>query len=184
MFSDPILPVTAGLIDTPMGRMLALVDAAGALVGLDFERDDGGPTAGQRQLRRRGLEAAPAGPDSPGLARVRAQLDEYFAGRRRAFDLVLAPLGTPFQHRVWAALCAIPGGVTLSYRDLALRLGEPRAIRAVGTANGANPIAVVVPCHRLIGSDGSLTGYAGGLHRKAALLELEGARPPSLSLAG
>lgn len=104
------------------------------------------------------------------------QLQEYFAGGRRAFDLPLAPPGTEFQHRVWDALCRIPYGETRSYREQAEALGNLKAIRAVARANGANPIAVVVPCHRVIGSDGSLTGYAGGLDRKARLLTLEGAR--------
>lgn len=181
IFADPIPPITAGRIDTPLGPMLALVDATGALVGLDFEGGDGTPTFSQRRVARQGLQTAPA--DAAALCPVVDQLGEYFAGRRRAFALPLAPFGTPFQRLVWAALCGIPCGTALTYRDMALRLDRPQAARAVGAANGANPISVVVPCHRLVGSDGTLTAYGGGLHRKAALLELEGARPPALSLA-
>lgn len=108
------------------------------------------------------------------LERARAQLTEYFAGARRRFDLPLAPAGTAFQRRVWAALREIPYGHTESYGELAARLGKPTAARAVGLANGRNPLPVVVPCHRVIGTDGSLTGYAGGLAIKRQLLELEG----------
>ncbi|RJG13457.1 methylated-DNA--[protein]-cysteine S-methyltransferase [Pseudomonas cavernicola] len=103
------------------------------------------------------------------------QLDEYFAGQRQQFQLRLAPAGTPFQREVWRALLEIPFGRTCSYADLAQRIARPKAVRAVGTANGANPIAVVIPCHRVIGSNGTLTGYAGGLERKQLLLQLEGA---------
>ncbi|TDF85498.1 methylated-DNA--[protein]-cysteine S-methyltransferase [Pseudomonas sp. H9] len=109
------------------------------------------------------------------LDTVARQLDEYFAGKREVFDLRLAPLGTPFQQEVWQALQRIPYGTTCSYRDLAENIGRPRAVRAVGTANGANPISIIVPCHRVIGSNGTLTGYAGGVERKQMLLELEGA---------
>jgi len=101
------------------------------------------------------------------------QLDDYFAGKRRDFDLPLAPAGTEFQLRVWAALREIPYGETWSYVELATRIGNPKACRAVGLANGRNPIAVIVPCHRVIGADGSLTGYGGGMERKRVLLDLE-----------
>jgi methylated-DNA-[protein]-cysteine S-methyltransferase len=101
------------------------------------------------------------------------QLEEYFAGERRDFDIPLQPAGTPFQQRVWAALCEIPYGETWSYLQLATRVGNPKACRAVGLANGRNPIAVVVPCHRVIGATGSLTGYGGGIDRKRLLLDLE-----------
>jgi methylated-DNA-[protein]-cysteine S-methyltransferase len=104
------------------------------------------------------------------------QLDCYFAGRLKRFELRLAPHGTPFQQAVWQALQDIPYGRTISYGKLAERIGRPRSIRAVGTANGANPISIIIPCHRVIGRDGSLTGYAGGLPRKALLLKLEGVR--------
>jgi methylated-DNA-[protein]-cysteine S-methyltransferase len=111
--------------------------------------------------------------DPAACADARRQLAEYFDGRRRHFDLRLAPEGTPFQTRVWAELCRIPFGTTISYRELAARIGQPAAVRAVGLANGRNPIAIVVPCHRVIGADGSLTGYGGGLDRKRYLLGLE-----------
>jgi methylated-DNA-[protein]-cysteine S-methyltransferase len=106
---------------------------------------------------------------------VREQLDEYFAGERTGFDLELAPLGTPFQERVWDALTRIPYGRTASYGEIARGIGHPTASRAVGMANGSNPISIVVPCHRVIGTDGRLTGYAGGVQRKRFLLHLEGA---------
>lgn len=113
--------------------------------------------------------------DDACLAPVRAQLDEYFRGARSSFDLPLDFEGTPFQKRVWRALCEIPSGQFVSYGELARRVGTVCA-RAVGAANGQNPIAIVVPCHRVIGADGSLTGFAGGLPRKRWLLEHEGAR--------
>ena len=105
------------------------------------------------------------------------ELGEYFAGARTSFDLPLAPRGTEFQQAVWRALRTIPFGETRSYADIARALGQPTATRAVGAANGKNPIAIVVPCHRVIGADGSLTGYAGGLPTKAWLLRHEGLRP-------
>lgn len=105
------------------------------------------------------------------------QLDEYFAGRRRAFDLPLAPRGTPFQCAVWRTLSGIPFGETISYAQLAQRVGKPTAMRAVGAANGRNPLPIVLPCHRVIGADGSLTGFGGGLPTKRFLLQLEGALP-------
>ena len=108
---------------------------------------------------------------------VRGQLDEYFAGTRTGFDVAVRLEGTEFQRAVWAQLCAIPYGSTISYGELARRVGNPKASRAVGLANGRNPIAVIVPCHRVIAGDGSLGGYGGGLDRKTALLDLEGARP-------
>lgn len=109
-----------------------------------------------------------------------AQLDAYFAGTLKTFDLPVAPQGTPFQQRVWEALQAIPYGATRSYGDLAAAIGQPSAVRAVGAANGRNPISIVIPCHRVIGADGSLTGYGGGLPRKRRLLELEGVLTPLL----
>ncbi|AKU19220.1 cysteine methyltransferase [Luteipulveratus mongoliensis] len=104
---------------------------------------------------------------------VEIQLRAYLAGERDDFDLPLAPHGTPFQQKVWQALLQIPYGETVTYGELAARIGSPAASRAVGLANGRNPISVIVPCHRVIGADGSLTGYGGGLERKQALLELE-----------
>ena len=107
---------------------------------------------------------------------AKAQLAAYFEGKRQVFDLIFDWTGTAFQQRVWQQLLEIPFGKTLSYSALSQKMGDIKAIRAVGTANGANPIAIIVPCHRVIGSDGSLTGYAGGLHRKKWLLDLE--NPP------
>jgi methylated-DNA-[protein]-cysteine S-methyltransferase len=121
----------------------------------------------------------PVGPDweerDEAFAQAARQLDLYFHGRLRSFDIPLAPQGTPFQLRVWRKLLRIPYGETRSYLDVAESLGEPRAVRAVGAANGRNPIAIVIPCHRVIGSNGSLTGYGGGIQIKARLLALEGA---------
>jgi O-6-methylguanine DNA methyltransferase len=122
----------------------------------------------------------------PVLERAAAQLDEYFRGERTDFDLPLEPAGTPFQRTVWQALREIPYAETINYGQLAARVGNPRASRAVGLANGRNPISIVVPCHRVIGADGSLTGYGGGLGRKRTLLDLErhtsGADDAQLSL--
>jgi methylated-DNA-[protein]-cysteine S-methyltransferase len=122
------------------------------------------------------------------LRRAAAQLTEYFAGQRRAFDLPLAPRGTGFQRLVWEALTRIPHGETRSYRELACSLGRPSACRAVGAANGQNPISIIVPCHRVIASNGDLTGYAGGLaakrwlldHERAPVARRRAAAPPSL----
>lgn len=125
------------------------------------------------------MEAAPAGPGwkrddaAAPFPEARAQLEAYFRGERTEFDLPLAPSGTPFQERVWKELRRIPYGKTCSYGDIAKRIGRPKACRAVGLANGRNPISIVVPCHRVIGADGSLTGYGGGLVNKKTLLELE-----------
>lgn len=119
---------------------------------------------------------APAGESAREvLGRAARQLSEYFAGARRAFDLPLAPPGTPFQQETWRALREVPYGQTIGYGELARRIGRPGAARAVGAANGANPLSIVVPCHRVIGADGTLTGYGGGLDRKEHLLRLEGA---------
>jgi len=107
------------------------------------------------------------------VAKAREQLQEYFDGKREEFDLMLTPYGTPFQRRVWDALQQIPHGKTISYLELSRKLGDALAIRAVASANGKNPIAIIIPCHRVIGRDGSLTGYAGGLHRKRFLINLE-----------
>ncbi|WP_313515857.1 methylated-DNA--[protein]-cysteine S-methyltransferase [Pseudomonas sp.] len=153
-------------LDSPLGRLLLVGSDAGLnLVHMD-EQTQMPPQPGWTQAQRQLDEAC-------------RQLDEYFGGQRRCFDLPLAPQGTAFQQAVWQALLEIPFGETRSYRQQAERIGRPSAIRAVGTANGANPLAVIVPCHRVIGSDGSLTGYAGGLARKALLLELEGVRLPA-----
>ncbi|MBL8309373.1 MAG: methylated-DNA--[protein]-cysteine S-methyltransferase [Burkholderiales bacterium] len=105
---------------------------------------------------------------------ARRELDAYFAGKLRAFSVPLAPKGTDFQKRVWTALTKVPFGETRTYGQQAAMIGQPAAVRAVGAANGKNPIAIIVPCHRVIGANGTLTGYAGGLHNKALLLKLEG----------
>lgn len=117
-------------------------------------------------------ERSEAAGDEP-FGQVQRQLDEYFAGERHTFDLPLGAVGTPFQQRVWQELVRIPFGSTISYAELAERIGQPQASRAVGNANGRNPISIIVPCHRVIGSSGKLTGYAGGLHNKQWLLDWE-----------
>lgn len=119
--------------------------------------------------------AAPERPDDPLLQEAATQITDYFAGRRSHFDLPLDLRGTAFQRAVWRALCTIEAGATQSYAAVAQRVGSPQAVRAVGAAVGRNPLSVIVPCHRVVGTDGSLTGYAGGLDRKRALLTLEGA---------
>jgi methylated-DNA-[protein]-cysteine S-methyltransferase len=143
---------------SPIGP-LTLVSDGEWLVGVHFE--DWSPPVGTLRIADTVLTAA---------AR---QLDAYFIGRLRTFDLPLAPAGTPFQQRVWSALRDIPFGETRSYGHLAKVIGKPSAMRAVGAANGRNPIAIVVPCHRVIGADGSLTGFGGGIERKKFLLGLE-----------
>jgi len=109
------------------------------------------------------------------LREARRQLGEYFAGSRERFDVPLAPEGTPFQRAIWNAIAEVPCGATRTYADLAVRTGRPGCARAAGAATGRNPLSIIVPCHRIVGSDGSLTGYAGGLDRKKRLLALEGA---------
>ena len=116
--------------------------------------------------------------DARPLRAAQRELEEYFEGERREFSLALEPAGTPFQMRVWQALRAIPYGETISYGELARRIGQPRAVRAVGLANGRNPISIIVPCHRVIGANGTLTGYGGGLERKRFLLALESGAVP------
>lgn len=121
---------------------------------------------------------------NPIIEATRLQLDEYFAGSRKKFNLPLAPQGTPFQAKVWHTLATIPYGQTISYAQLAQRVGKPTAMRAVGAANGRNPLPIVLPCHRVIGADGSLTGFGGGLPTKQFLLQLEGALPTASDLFG
>ena len=151
--------MTFRFLDTPVGRLLLARDAA----GLRLIHFNGGPA-----------EAGPHVPADDNLFEdVVAQLTEYFAGTRRQFELPLAPAGTPFQQRVWAALLDIPYGQTISYGELAARIGQKSASRAVGLANGSNPLPIVIPCHRVIGANGKLTGYGGGLPMKERLLALE-----------
>lgn len=118
--------------------------------------------------------AEPVGAETPLLSRGRAELEEYFQGKRRVFDLPLAPKGTPFQQRVWQELAKVPWGTVVTYGELAVRVGSPKACRAVGQANHNNPLPIFLPCHRVVGANGSLTGYAGGLERKKWLLQHEG----------
>ncbi len=129
-----------------------------------------------RRIRHH-LEATCEEGTSPAIVRAIAQLDEYFAGRRRTFDLKIRFTGTPFQCSVWSELLKIPYGTTLSYAELARRIGNPKAVRAVASANAANPISILIPCHRVIGSNRDLTGYAGGLDAKKHLLTLESCTP-------
>lgn len=117
--------------------------------------------------------------ECPVLHLCRQQLEDYFFGKRLVFDLPLHPQGSEFQKKVWAELVKIPNGETITYQELAVRLGDPKVIRAAGTANGRNPIAIVIPCHRVIGAGNKLTGYAGGLRRKLWLLEHEMKQNPS-----
>ena len=116
--------------------------------------------------------------DLPLFRQAKRQLEEYFAGQRRTFALPLRPEGTDFQRRVWQTLCRIPYGKVISYRDLAVQVGSPRAFQAVGQANGRNPLPILIPCHRVIAADGTLGGYASGVEHKAFLLRLEGVRLP------
>ena len=157
--------------DTPLGRMIALADDAGVRL-LEFCDDDGVGRA-RRHLRNGGdcRELTPG--EHPHLLSILAELSEFFAGERQTFSVPLAPLGTEFQRRAWSYLRTIPFGETRTYGQQARALRDPAAVRAVGRANGANPLAIIVPCHRVIGAAGDLVGYAGGLDRKRWLLEHE-----------
>lgn len=157
-------------LDTPIGDMIAAATDT-HLVLLEFAHRRTLDRQLERAARATGLRFERG--DSPMLGRLRAELAEYFRGERRAFEVPLHAPGTPFQMRVWAELLRIPSGSTTSYARIARAIGRPSAVRAVAGANGDNRIAIVIPCHRVIGSDGSLTGYGGGLWRKKKLLELE-----------
>ena len=150
-------------IESPVGT-LKLIASDRGIVAILWHNDS------PRRVR-----LAPQTEDAnhPILLKTESQLAEYFAGKRQSFDLPLDPQGTPFQRAVWDALLAIPFGETRTYGQLAKQLGNPNATRAVGAANGRNPISIIVPCHRVVGSTGKLTGFAGGLHTKSFLLELE-----------
>ena len=148
-------------IDSPVGPLRLIADAGG-LREMLFEKETH-PTIMQAEWIRA----------SKPLARAHRQLDEYFAGKRQTFDLILNPHGTPFQLAVWMQLRQIPYGTTISYGELARRVGNPSASRAVGAANGRNPLSIIVPCHRVIGASGKLTGFGGGLPTKEFLLGLE-----------
>jgi len=145
--------------ESPVGA-LTLMSNGEALTAILFEKP------------RYPLPEQPRGEDKI-IAAARRQLDQYFDGKLKAFDLSLAPQGTAFQQSVWQALLAIPYGVTRSYGEQAKAIGNPAAVRAVGLANGRNPISIIIPCHRVIGANGSLTGYGGGMERKQWLLDLE-----------
>jgi methylated-DNA-[protein]-cysteine S-methyltransferase len=149
---------------TPVGR-LVLVARGTALVGVWMED--------QRHHPGELAHGEPAAADDVVLTAAATQLEEYFGGRRTEFDLPLAPEGTEFQRRVWTELLRIPYGEITTYGELARRLGDPNGSRAVGLANGRNPLGIVVPCHRVVGAGGGLTGYGGGLPRKRLLLDLE-----------
>ena len=154
------------IIDTPLGPLLLAGDG-------DVLRLIGFPQGKGR------IEPGADWTHTPdGFETARRQLEEYFAGRRRQFDLALDPSGTPFQREVLAELKRIPYGETRTYADIAQAVGRPRAVRAVGAANGRNPLPIVIPCHRVVGSDGSLTGFGGGLDAKRYLLRLEGCSIP------
>lgn len=156
------------ITDSPIGDLTLVADGS-ALIGLYFDghsRNPRLPSLGPR--------------DDTGFEDAIAQLGEYFAGTRTEFTLELAPLGSPFELSVWAQLREIPYGETRTYGQLAVALGDPGGAQAAGNANGWNPISIVVPCHRVVGSDGRLTGYAGGLARKRFLLELEEPSPEDL----
>jgi methylated-DNA-[protein]-cysteine S-methyltransferase len=151
---------------SPIGK-IQLRGTATALTGLFMEEHRREPARPNGAVR----DAAP-------LRSAQRELEEYFAGERREFSVALEPAGTPFQRRVWQALSEIPYGETISYLELARRVENPRAIRAVGQANGRNPLSIIVPCHRVIAADRSLGGYGGGLERKRHLLALEGCAVP------
>ncbi|QCO68164.1 methylated-DNA--[protein]-cysteine S-methyltransferase [Luteimonas yindakuii] len=156
-------------VDSPVGLLLLAASDAG-LHAIGFPEN--------RHPVRMGVDWREG--THPLIEEARRQLAAYFAGERRYFDLPLAPHGTPFQRSVWQALADIPYGVTASYAELATRVGRPGAARAVGAANGRNPLPIVLPCHRVIGAGGDLTGFGGGLPTKRYLLALEGALPRAL----
>jgi methylated-DNA-[protein]-cysteine S-methyltransferase len=151
------------IVPTPVGR-LKLIASDQGLAAILWENDP---------LGRVRLKVVGEDPDHPVLKEAERQLGDYFAGRRKAFDLELDFAGTEFQKKVWAALLTIPFGETRTYSEIAAQIGAPKAVRAVGAANGRNPISIIAPCHRVLGSNGHLTGFAGGLETKAHLLRHE-----------
>jgi methylated-DNA-[protein]-cysteine S-methyltransferase len=157
-------------IPSPLGPIVVAADAA-ALIGVWFDGQRHQPAVDGRWQRRH---------DLPVLRRAAAELAEYFAGARTRFEVPLAPSGTAFQRAVWNAIATVPYGETIAYRALAARAGRPDGARAAGAATGRNPLSIVVPCHRIVGAGGALTGYAGGLERKRALLALEHATRSSV----
>lgn len=153
--------ISYSYVDSPVGRLLLAGDAEGlSMISFPSGRRPREPSASWTR-------------NDVVLAEAITQLRAYFAGERREFSLPLRPGGTPFQERVWGALCEVPFGATISYGELARRIGQPAAARAVGAANGANPLPIIVPCHRVIGADHSLTGFGGGLATKRYLLAHE-----------
>jgi methylated-DNA-[protein]-cysteine S-methyltransferase len=158
------------LMDSPCGPLLLVVDEDGAVVRIEF----GNGRESQKTVLRMRAAGIDVIEDAGRTAEVRRQLEQYFAGERQEFALELAPEGTPFELSVWEELKKIPFGETRSYGEVAQAIGRPGSARAVGRANGANPIPIVVPCHRVIGANGSLTGFGGGLPAKERLLALEG----------
>ena len=165
------MTVHTTFVDSPVGPLFVAADEDG-MRAIEFCRNRH-PVKRQDDWREG---------DNALLRRARRQLDEYFAGARRTFDLPLSPAGTEFQRGVWTTLATIPYGETISYAQLATRVGRPSAMRAVGAANGRNPLPIVLPCHRVIGADGALTGFGGGLPTKEFLLRLEGALPEQSGL--
>jgi len=171
MTATPPDRLTLERLESPIGPLLIATDGAGTLRAVDFWADEAGL---RRLLKRQYGDIAIEIGQTP--APIRRAFEDYFAGDIRALDVVpVATVGPAFHRKVWAALRRIPAGETRSYGDVAKEIGEPQAARAVGVANGANPIPIVVPCHRVIGADGSLTGFGGGLPRKRWLLRHEGA---------
>lgn len=158
------------IIETPIGEILACSVAEGICL-LDFCDNQDLDGEKKKLAEAFGLEMAEQGNEH--LELLEAQLKEYFAGRRKSFSVLLCPVGSDFQKKVWDQLTKIGYGKTVSYKEQAIALGDVKAIRAVASANGANKIAILIPCHRVVGSKGSLTGYAGGLWRKRYLLDLE-----------
>jgi methylated-DNA-[protein]-cysteine S-methyltransferase len=158
---------------SPHGQMLIVANDAG-LSGVYFE--------GQKYFPQTGAEWRQDAHHAP-LLEAKRELAEYFGGERKQFEIALAPTGTPFQHSVWKAISTVGFGETITYSELARRAGCPGSARATGAATGRNPVSIIVPCHRIVGSDRSLTGYAGGLNRKRALLALESGIPDLLSAA-
>jgi AraC family transcriptional regulator of adaptative response/methylated-DNA-[protein]-cysteine methyltransferase len=168
-------PIVMERFDTPLGPMFVAATEHGVCL-LEFT-DRRMLETELRDLQRRLRTRIDYGSNAH-TTQARAELAEYFEGSRTRFDIELDAPGTEFQREVWSALCAIPFGQTASYADQARRIGRPQAVRAVARANGANRIAIVIPCHRVIGKDGSLVGYGGGLARKRWLLAHEGVKPP------
>jgi O-6-methylguanine DNA methyltransferase len=170
MLAQGVAVHTIESCESPVGPLIIAATAdAVCLVHFCEESELDAQMSAERVRHAATLGEAP----NPHLTRLRAQLAEYFAGRRREFDVPLHFPGSPFQQQVWAMLIRIPYGERWSYLDVARQLGDPRATRAVGAANGANPIAIVIPCHRVVNADGELGGYGGGLWRKRILLDLE-----------